>query len=126
MVDRVVVEILKDHFCGVNLDDHDTPLAGKRRQTLDNRVDLSYVNKVLGYNHICRTMVLEQTLSHRGIKERGDSGHTTARSGFGNRVNWLDTEEHGRGTIFWRFLLPEGTPEKPECQVVPLSTLENG
>ena len=44
----------------------------------------------------------------------------------GSTDNWLDTEEHGRGTIFWRFLLPEGTPEKPECQVVPLSTLEKG
>jgi len=37
--------------------------------------------------------------------------------------NWLDTEGHARGTIFWRFLLPEEQPEKPECRVVPLADL---
>ncbi len=32
--------------------------------------------------------------------------------------NWLDTEGHRRGTIFWRFLLPEADPELPRCRVV--------
>ena len=38
-------------------------------------------------------------------------------------ANWLDTEGHRRGTIFWRFLLPEGQPETPRCSVVPVSSL---
>jgi hypothetical protein len=37
--------------------------------------------------------------------------------------NWLDTEGHREGTIFWRFLLPEQTPEKPRCTVLPLAEL---
>jgi hypothetical protein len=37
--------------------------------------------------------------------------------------NWLDTEGHREGTMFWRFLLPEDKPEKPRCRVVPLSGL---
>jgi hypothetical protein len=32
--------------------------------------------------------------------------------------NWLDTGGHGRGTIFWRFLLPTEDPERPRCRVV--------
>ncbi len=35
--------------------------------------------------------------------------------------NWLDTGGHARGTIFWRFLLPEQDPPKPECVVMPVS-----
>ncbi|MBM3131438.1 MAG: DUF1214 domain-containing protein [Chloroflexi bacterium] len=35
--------------------------------------------------------------------------------------NWLDTEGHTGGSIFWRFLLPEGQMEKPKCTLVPLS-----
>ena len=35
--------------------------------------------------------------------------------------NWLDTEGHRRGSIFWRFLLPETDPPKPECRVVKLA-----
>jgi len=34
--------------------------------------------------------------------------------------NWLDTAGHRRGTIFWRFLLPESDPETPRCKVVPV------
>jgi hypothetical protein len=37
--------------------------------------------------------------------------------------NWLDTEGHREGTIFWRFLLPEQPPERPSCRVVPLYSL---
>ncbi len=32
--------------------------------------------------------------------------------------NWLDTGGHRRGTIFWRFLLPETDPPKPTCTVM--------
>lgn len=32
--------------------------------------------------------------------------------------NWLDTGGHRRGKIFWRFLLPETDPPKPECTVM--------
>ncbi len=38
--------------------------------------------------------------------------------------NWLDTEGHRTGTIFWRILLPEGQPARPECRVVAFSDLE--
>jgi hypothetical protein len=37
--------------------------------------------------------------------------------------NWLDTEGHGEGIVFWRFLLPEEKPEKPRCRVVPVASL---
>jgi hypothetical protein len=37
--------------------------------------------------------------------------------------NWIDTGGHRRGTIFWRFLLPESDPETPRCTVVKLSEL---
>jgi len=33
--------------------------------------------------------------------------------------NWLDTEGHAAGTLYWRFLLPEGDIEQPICKVVP-------
>jgi len=32
--------------------------------------------------------------------------------------NWLDTDGHPEGSIFWRFLLPESDPPKPECVVM--------
>ncbi len=34
--------------------------------------------------------------------------------------NWLDTDSHARGTVFWRFLLPEEDPEQPSSEVVTL------
>ena len=34
--------------------------------------------------------------------------------------NWLDTGGHRRGTIFWRFLLPTGDPQRARCRVVPV------
>jgi hypothetical protein len=37
--------------------------------------------------------------------------------------NWLDTSGHRRGTIFWRFLLPESDPEMPRCKVVKVAEL---
>ena len=40
--------------------------------------------------------------------------------------NWLDTEGHQRGTIFWRFLLPREDPPTPRCRVVPISEVAAG
>ena len=37
--------------------------------------------------------------------------------------NWLDTEGHREGMMFWRFLLPEEKPEKPRCRVMPVGSL---
>ncbi|MEQ8841064.1 MAG: DUF1214 domain-containing protein [Acidimicrobiales bacterium] len=34
--------------------------------------------------------------------------------------NWLDTDAHRRGTVFWRFLLPDEDPEQPTSEVVTL------
>jgi hypothetical protein len=36
--------------------------------------------------------------------------------------NWLDTEGHREGLIFWRYILPETDPEKPRCSVLRLSS----
>jgi len=35
-------------------------------------------------------------------------------------ANWLDTGSHQRGTVFWRFLLPEEDPQQPTSEVVTL------
>ncbi len=37
--------------------------------------------------------------------------------------NWLDCEGHRRGTIFWRFLLPESDPTRTACTVTPIAEL---
>ena len=37
--------------------------------------------------------------------------------------NWLDTEGHKLGTIFWRFVLPESPPEAIACNVIKLAEL---
>ena len=34
-------------------------------------------------------------------------------------ANWLDTEGHTHGTVFWRFVLPETDPTRTTCRVVP-------
>ena len=38
-------------------------------------------------------------------------------------ANWLDTAGHAKGTIFWRFLLPESDLPQPQCEVVPVDSL---
>jgi hypothetical protein len=38
-------------------------------------------------------------------------------------ANWLDTEGHGLGTIFWRFVLPDAPPEAIACRVTNLAEL---
>ena len=37
--------------------------------------------------------------------------------------NWISTQGHRRGDIFWRFLLPEVQPPTPTCTVVPVVSL---
>ena len=41
-------------------------------------------------------------------------------------ANWIDTEGHAFGTLYWRFLLPEGDIEQPRCEVVSLASLQEG
>jgi len=38
--------------------------------------------------------------------------------------NWIDTEGHAAGTLYWRFLLPKGDIEQPRCEVVSLESLK--
>jgi hypothetical protein len=37
--------------------------------------------------------------------------------------NWIDTEGRPRGTVFWRFFLPDGDIETPRAHVVPFADL---
>jgi len=37
--------------------------------------------------------------------------------------NWLDTEGHAAGSVFWRFFLAEARPSPITCTVVPISDL---
>jgi hypothetical protein len=37
--------------------------------------------------------------------------------------NWLDTEGHRQGSIFWRYLLAEHDPSLTTCDVVPVASL---
>jgi hypothetical protein len=40
--------------------------------------------------------------------------------------NWIDTEGHKLGTIFWRFVLPETVPDEIRCTVVKRDELSRG
>jgi len=40
--------------------------------------------------------------------------------------NWIDTEGHKLGTIFWRFVLPETEPDEIRCTVVKRDELSRG
>lgn len=55
--------------------------------------------------------VLEPDGSYRMVIAHSDPG----------APNWLDTEGHTEGIIFWRFLLPAEAPAKTKCTLVPLS-----
>lgn len=57
-----------------------------------------------------KQMVLEPDGSYRIVIAHRDPGVP----------NWLDTESHTEGTIFWRFLLPESQPAKTTCALMPL------
>ena len=69
-----------------------------------------------------------QTLEYRGRQSslNGDQIHLEDDGTFEIWVsakdpghpNWLDTDSHGRGSVFWRFLLPDEDPEQPTSEVV--------
>lgn len=40
--------------------------------------------------------------------------------------NWLDSEGHPFGMVFWRFMLPEGEIETPIAEVVPFDAVRSG
>lgn len=78
-------------------------LWNKHMQTLEYRVRTSSLNQ--------RQIALEPDGSFRIVVAHRDPG----------TANWLDTEGHGQGSIFWRFLLPETDPTAIACTVVPLA-----
>jgi hypothetical protein len=64
------------------------------------------------------------SLNHRQIVPEADGAYRIVVSERDPGVpNWLDTVGHRRGSIFWRFLLPEETPEQPRCRVVKVDEL---
>jgi hypothetical protein len=74
-------------------------------QTLDYRTHRVSLND--------RQIALESDGSYRIVVSAQDPG----------TPNWLDTAGHRRGTIFWRFLLPDRDPEQPRCRVVAIADL---
>jgi len=60
-----------------------------------------------------RQMQLASDGSYRIIVAHRDPGHP----------NWLSTEGRADGTLYWRFLLPEGDIETPRTQVVPFADI---
>jgi len=80
-------------------------LWNRHMQTLDYRDRTSSVN--------ARQIEPEPDGSYRIVVAHRDPGVP----------NWLDTGGHAKGTIFWRFLLPEADPPKPECTVVAVDDL---
>ena len=75
-------------------------LWNKHMQTLEYRSRTSSLNAA--------QLELEGDGSYRIVIAERDPGVP----------NWLDTEGHREGTIFWRFLLPDTDPPKPECVVI--------
>jgi hypothetical protein len=72
---------------------------------------LDYRTHQVSLNH--RQLVPEADGSYRIVVSERDPG----------TPNWLDTVGHRRGSIFWRFLLPEAPPERPRCRVVKVDSL---
>jgi hypothetical protein len=61
------------------------------------------------------------TLNHReAVRDPGGGARLVAAHRDPGVPNWLDTGGRTRGSIFWRFLLAEGTPPPIACRVVPL------
>lgn len=71
-------------------------------QTLDYRNHRSSINQT--------QLALEDDGSFRIVVAHRDPGHP----------NWLDTDGHGRGTVFWRFLLPDEDPAPMTTEVITL------
>jgi hypothetical protein len=72
---------------------------------------LDYRTHQVSLNH--RQLVPEADGSYRIVVSERDPG----------TPNWLDTVGHRRGSIFWRFLLPEAPPKRPRCRVVKVDSL---
>jgi hypothetical protein len=72
---------------------------------------LEYRDRCVSLNR--KQVELEEDGSFRIVIAHSDPGVS----------NWLDTEGRRGGTIFWRFLLPVETPERPVCRVVKQSEL---
>jgi hypothetical protein len=83
-------------------------LWNKHMQTMEYRNRQSSLNQA--------QLALEADGSFRIVVAHTDPGV----------ANWLDTEGHREGSIFWRFLLPEYDPAAINCEVVPLSNLLAG
>lgn len=75
------------------------------QQTLD------YVNRPVSRNRA--TTTLEADGSFRMVVAHADPGVP----------NWIDTEGHPFGTLFFRFFLPEGVVEPLVAEVVPFDQL---
>jgi hypothetical protein len=56
---------------------------------------------------------LEADGSWRVVVAARDPGHP----------NWLCTRDHPRGLVWFRWFLPDATPQRPETRVVPLSSI---
>jgi len=64
------------------------------------------------------------SLNEKQMKVDGDRHYRIVISAEDPGVpNWIDTGGHRRGTIFWRFLLPQSQPDTPRCRVVKVSDL---
>jgi hypothetical protein len=70
---------------------------------------LDYANRQVSRNR--KQTTLEPDGSFRIVLAHRDPGHP----------NWIDTEGHPFGLVFWRFMLAEGEVETPQAQVVPLA-----
>lgn len=78
-------------------------LWNKHMQTLEYRNRRGSINQA--------QLALEEDGSFRIVIAHADPG----------TPNWLDTEGHTTGTIFWRLLLPQSDPGPLDCVVVPLA-----
>ena len=81
-----------------------------------NRWMMSYEFRSRSVSRNRRQMSLGKDGSYRIVVAHRDPGVP----------NWLDTEGRPFGTIFWRFLQPEETPERPRTKVVPTASLAKG
>lgn len=68
---------------------------------------LDYRNRVSALN--AEQIKLEDDGSYRILIGDRDAHNAEASKA----ANWLDTAGHNRGSIFWRFLLPDTDPEQP-------------
>jgi hypothetical protein len=60
------------------------------------------------------------SLNRRQMRLHDDGRFRIAIAARDPGMDWLDTEGHLLGTIFWRILLPESPPDDIQCELVPL------